>query len=145
MVSFPEAFKRGIKNCCTLNVKGRSPRSEYWWFVLFWFILYVISGASVVQTGFIIAFILVTLAFYGGLIIVGVRRLHDLNATGMFILIPVVGDMVTGVFNSTTYFDPNLLTIISRLNWIIKLVFICVFCHKGTEGPNRYGPDPLAK
>jgi len=49
---------------------------------------------------------------------VGIRRLHDRDQTGWWILlglIPVIG-------------------------WIILIVW---FCMRGTVGPNRFGPDPL--
>jgi uncharacterized membrane protein YhaH (DUF805 family) len=50
---------------------------------------------------------------------VAIRRLHDLDRTGWWILlslIPIVG-------------------------WIILIIWDCT---KGTNGPNRFGPDPLA-
>lgn len=150
MVSFPVAVGRGIKNCCTINVAGRSPRSEYWWFILFLIIfLFVATVLSSAVFGYrngvaaITVLLTIVLAEYG-LIIVGVRRLHDLNVSGLLILIPIIADIGMAVL-SFSYVDPNLHTILSGVNSIIKLVFICVFCHKGTEGPNRYGPDPLAK
>lgn len=51
-------------------------------------------------------------------IAVGVRRLHDLDKSGwwyLLILIPLVG----------------------------ALVLIYFFVQKGTDGPNRFGADPL--
>lgn len=60
---------------------------------------------------------LVILAAIVPSIAVGVRRLHDQDKSGWFMLlglIPLVG--------------------------IVLLVF---FCLEGTKGPNQYGPDPL--
>ena len=52
-------------------------------------------------------------------IAIAIRRLHDLDRTGWWILlgfIPLIG-------------------------WIILLIW---YVTKGTDGPNRFGPDPLA-
>jgi len=49
----------------------------------------------------------------------GIRRLHDLDRNGWWILlalIPIVG----------------------------LIILIIWFCTKGTEGPNRFGPNRLA-
>jgi uncharacterized membrane protein YhaH (DUF805 family) len=49
---------------------------------------------------------------------VGIRRLHDRDQTGWWIL----------------------LGLIAVIGWIILIVW---FCMRGTVGPNRFGPDPL--
>jgi Protein of unknown function (DUF805) len=52
-------------------------------------------------------------------IAVSIRRLHDLDRTGWWIL----------------------LALIPLIGWIILLIW---YISKGTDGPNRFGPDPLA-
>jgi uncharacterized membrane protein YhaH (DUF805 family) len=52
-------------------------------------------------------------------IAVAVRRMHDLDKSGWWVLIgliPIIG-------------------------WIIFIIWACT---KGTDGSNRFGPDPLA-
>lgn len=68
---------------------GRARRSEYWYFALFStiisFILELIaatSGATVIPT------IYSLIVFLPGLA-VGVRRMHDVNKSGWFFLIPI--------------------------------------------------------
>ena len=102
---------------------GRARRKEYWLFYLAWFILAVIAfgidmviGSPVIEIGVVgiinVALICPSLA-------VSVRRLHDTNRRGWWLLmylIPFIGAI-----------------------WLIVL-----FCFKGTEGENQFGPDPLA-
>ena len=103
-----------------VDFQGRSPRSEYWWFYLFTFIcnivINVVSAASPeVGLILIIIFVLATLI---PSIAVSIRRLHDLDKSGWWILIalvPIVG----------------------------AILLIVWFCTKGTDGDNRFGPDPL--
>lgn len=74
---------------------GRSSRSEFWYFVLFYFLLSLAVGLvdHMMQSGGILGFIL-TLAFLIPSISVTVRRLHDSDHSGWWYLIlfvPVIG------------------------------------------------------
>lgn len=106
---------------------GRSRRSEYWWFYLALFILMIFSEIISESSGsgsFVggIISIVSGLAIIGSIIpllAVQVRRLHDINKSGWNVLwglLPIVG--------------PILLIV-----WL---------CRRGTDGDNRFGPDPLA-
>jgi uncharacterized membrane protein YhaH (DUF805 family) len=104
---------------------GRSQRKEYWMFTLGVIIAEVvimivegILGINRMVGGiygpilslFVLALIIPSLA-------VSIRRLHDIDKSGWFLLlafIPLIGS-------------------------IILLVF---FCTNGTSGPNRFGADP---
>jgi uncharacterized membrane protein YhaH (DUF805 family) len=96
---------------------GRASRPEYWWFFLINTIIsvvldVVIPGATGQVLGAIYA-LAVLLPSIG----VGIRRLHDTNRTGWWLLVslvPLVGWI-----------------------WIIVLLALA-----GDEGPNRYGPPP---
>ena len=100
--------------------RGRAPRSEFWWFILFYYALLMVVGAigSLSDT---LGTILSGIVFLGLLIpnlAVSIRRLHDTDRTGWWILIgliPVIGTIVLIVF------------------WVLR----------GTDGDNRFGPDPL--
>ena len=109
---------------------GRARRAELWWFVLFSFLVQaavavlsaIIAPADgSVALGTILAALIsfiVTLGLLLPSIAVGVRRLHDIDRTGwwmLLVLIPLIGQIVLLVF----------------------------FCLRGTDGPNRFGPDPL--
>lgn len=117
-VTFVEAVKMALQqNYC--NFSGRSSRSEYWWFCLFSFIVGVIVSAifsfneniSMVVNG------VVTLALLLPGIGVAVRRLHDTNRSGWWLLlgfIPLIGAIVLLIW----YVQPS------------------------QETPNQYGPEP---
>ena len=109
---------------------GRAARSEYWWFQLFQLIAYVVLGFvfGIIGSlfggaggGFGTVMILIALLMIALVIpnlAVMVRRLHDQNLSGWFILlffIPYVGS-------------------------IVMIVFMCI---RGTDSPNRFGSDPF--
>ena len=84
-------FTTSVKTCFAkfADFSGRATRSEYWWFVLAYFILALV-------TGFIHEYLyfLVVLVFLVPMISAGVRRLHDIGKTGWLLLIgliPLVG------------------------------------------------------
>jgi uncharacterized membrane protein YhaH (DUF805 family) len=97
---------------------GRAGRAEFWWFFLANLIisavLSLLGRATVI---FAIISLIYSLAVLIPSIAVGVRRLHDTDKSGWWILIgliPLVG-------------------------FIVLLVF---FVMEGTRGPNKYGPEP---
>jgi len=107
---------------------GRARRSEFWFFTLFVTLVNIGSTILTVAFGLIglhglvkVLDVLVVIFGLGTLLpnlAVSVRRLHDGNRSGWFVLlglIPIVG-------------------------MIILLVW---YCKRGTVGPNRFGPDPL--
>jgi uncharacterized membrane protein YhaH (DUF805 family) len=103
---------------------GRSRRKEYWYFVLFVVIISIVlsiidglfgtnhrsTGAGLLSSIFSLAVLIPSIA-------VSVRRLHDIDRTGWWVLIglvPIIG-------------------------WIVLLVF---HVQDSTPGTNRYGPNP---
>ena len=118
-------FAEAIRSCLTTNyarIHGRAARAEYWWFVLFDILL--TAAANIVDAGLGTNFVsalaaLAALALLLPGICVGVRRLHDRDRSGWWLLISLV----------------------PILGWIVLLVW---YVQPGTPGPNRFGPDPLA-
>jgi uncharacterized membrane protein YhaH (DUF805 family) len=119
-MNFGDAIKSGFQNY--VNFSGRAVRSEYWYWVLFTLIcgvvlafidsaLFPASTVSPLNSLFNLATFLPGLA-------VAVRRLHDIDRTGWWILIA--------------------LTVIGLI------VLIVWFCQKSDPGPNRYGPPRFA-
>lgn len=119
------------------DFSGRSRRMEYWMFYLFTLLislgamlfigmvallLYALDFSETAMMGVIMPLYLLLFVAALALLIpslaVMVRRLHDQDKSGWFVLmafIPFVGG-------------------------IIMLVFMCL---EGTRGPNRYGPDSV--
>ena len=100
--------------------RGRSMRAEYWWFALFNVLVLTVLwlvGAVLHDHG--VLYSLGSLALLVPGLAVGVRRLHDLDRSGWWLLVGFV----------------------PVLGFILLLVW---FCTPGTQGPNQHGPDPLA-
>ena len=120
------SFTESIGTCFRKYVdgNGRASRSEFWYFQLFLVILYTVSSwidSAVFGTGFEergLVDSVVTLGTLLPAITATVRRLHDVNKSGWWILI---GFTCIGL--------------IPLIIWEAT---------KGTSGSNEYGDDPLA-
>src|SRR3712207_18440 len=118
-MGFQEAVATCFRNYAVFE--GRARRSEYWWFFLFNVLMQGATGlvdaalfgddsVGLVNGLYSLAVLLPGLA-------VAVRRLHDVDRSGWWLLIsfiPVIG-------------------IVLLIVW---------FSQKGDAGPNRFGPDP---
>ena len=118
MMGFGEAIKTCFRKY--VDFKGRARRPEYWWWTLFNVLLSIplalvdvaIEGAG----GPAVLSNLVNLALFLPSLAVGVRRLHDTDRRGWWLL----------------------LWLIPLIGWIIIIVFLC---QRGTDGANRFGSD----
>ena len=116
-MGFGEAISSGFSNY--VNFSGRSARSAYWYWFLFVIICSIITGGIDYAIGMQIINPLFSLAVLLPGLAITVRRLHDLDKSGWFIL----------------------LALIPLIGAIILLIW---FCTRGTAGANRFGPDPVA-
>lgn len=115
MLGFPESVVRCLRKYATF--RGRATRAEYWWFSLFNTLLGMVVYAAVqhlmgteAADG---AASIVQLALFLPMLAVGVRRLHDIDFRGWWMLLGL-----TGV-------------------GIIPLIIF--FCLPGKAAPNRFG------
>ena len=70
-------------------------------------------------------------------IILSIKRLHDVNLSGLYVLIPTIFIILPWVVNL------GILSIFI-LPCVIVLPIILLASKKGTVGPNRFGEDPIA-
>ena len=142
---------------------GRSRRKEYWMFflgaILFYILIFAlmvaVGGGALLGTedgaagmtgalaGFgilgIVLIIAVLLLFIPSLA-VGVRRLHDIDRTGWWLLVPYVPYILSIVFATTESVElAAIFNLISLAGFLLLFVFALL---PGTVGPNRFGPDP---
>jgi uncharacterized membrane protein YhaH (DUF805 family) len=115
-MGFGQAISSGFSKY--VNFRDRACRSEYWYWTLFTIIAGTVAGIIDVtlNTQFVTG--LFALVTFIPSVAIAVRRLHDLDRTGWWILIgfiPLIGSIIL-------------------LIWYIT---------EGT-GPNRFRPDPLA-
>jgi uncharacterized membrane protein YhaH (DUF805 family) len=107
-MSFGEAIRDGFNKYATFS--GRSSRSAYWWWILFYVLVAI--GASILDSAIGIAAItiLVWLGFFLPNLAVLVRRLHDTDRSGWWVLIgliPLIGVIVLIVFACLNSGPPN--------------------------------------
>ncbi|CAB3768266.1 membrane protein [Burkholderia sp. MSh2] len=123
-MNFSEAVRTVLNKYATFE--GRARRAEYWYFALLSCILSIVGqvigavgrDAGVITLLLLGVIFLISLALIIPGIAVSVRRLHDTGRSGWFLLIgliPIIGG-------------------------ILLLVWMC---SRGTEGPNRFGADPI--
>lgn len=104
-----------------VDFQGRATRTQYWMFVLFQSIVFIvisilaaIGGDSILGTIFGIVYVIAYLAVLLPNLAISVRRLHDTDRSGWWLLIsfiPLIGALVLLVF----------------------------FCLPSTPGQNRFG------
>ena len=70
---------------------GRATRSEFWFFALFTLIVQLLANAIGIAAGSEAIIWLVYLVFFIPTIAVTVRRMHDVDKSGWFQLIPIYG------------------------------------------------------
>tara|TARA_Y100000385_G_scaffold272694_1_gene313790 strand:+ start:234 stop:620 length:387 start_codon:yes stop_codon:yes gene_type:complete len=124
-------FQSAITHCFKNygSIKGRAPRSEFWWFTLFLILASILMSLidvaifgldRVMGEDFVFALnlsnIFMALTFIPAFTVT-FRRLHDVNKSGkwLFIYLTIIGAFLI-------------------LYWNIK---------KGDEGENRFGSNPL--
>ena len=100
-----------------LNVDGRARRTEYWMFMLIYIGMLVAASLldNLLGTGILGG--LVALVHLIPSITVGVRRLHDINRNGWWLLVSLV----------------------PLIGWIIAIYFAV---KEGDAGSNTYGANP---
>ena len=84
-----EIFLDVVKNKYA-EFNGRARRKEYWMFTLFYLIFYYGLIALTLVADFLSIFALIfSLALLIPSIAVGIRRMHDVDKSGWFLLIPI--------------------------------------------------------
>lgn len=175
------------------DFNGRSRRSEFWLWVLFRIllgaalvtILLVTMGSSLhlaedkpeqFMSRYMTVMPIIQLVNLGLLLpslAVGVRRLHDTNRSGWWIVMPIVVAIV-GFILFFVIFGTSLFQLISASNGgneitdaqglefffkflgsmvlcivlptlISQIVMLIFYVSDGTPGPNRFGPDPKGR
>jgi uncharacterized membrane protein YhaH (DUF805 family) len=135
-------FKEAVETCVKhkyATFSGRASRSEFWWFMLFLTIGYLVLGGIAIagidfQNGepgtltFIFGGLLAIflIAMFIPVLATTIRRFHDRNMSGWW------------------YLGFIALSMIPFVGIVASIAQIVIFCLKGTEGENRFGADPLS-
>ncbi|HET8750253.1 MAG TPA: DUF805 domain-containing protein [Sphingomicrobium sp.] len=135
---------------------GRASRAEYWWYALALIIAYVVL--SIVEG--ILGIKGMVFGYYGPLtcllwlatiipgIAVGIRRLHDTNRSGWWLLLPIIPYAVAIVLGGPAIMAGGmgaglgLAALFLFIGFICAVALIVFLVLPGTAGENRYGPNP---
>jgi uncharacterized membrane protein YhaH (DUF805 family) len=80
-------FLQGLKNYAKFS--GRARRSEFWYFMLFSTIISLILNIIGIATGLTFLSYIYSLAIFVPTLAVWARRMHDVNKSGWYMLIPI--------------------------------------------------------
>ena len=118
-------FMTAVRTCLSkyVDFSGRARRSEFWYFILFNFIVQVVAGIldAILGTDFdtgsggLISTV-ASLALFLPSIAVAARRLHDIDKSGWW----------------------QLIGIIPIVGWIIVIIWYAT----DSKADNKYGPNP---
>lgn len=137
-------FTEAVKNCAYYKYarfKGRSSRSEFWWFFLAYFAcnaLLIVFAALVPSLGSaaIGGFALVSICPYAAAL---VRRLHDVGLSGRWVAAVFLLSLATSALAVYEQY--------AWLRWISTAAFLILFVAAmlpGSRQSNAYGPRPLS-
>ena len=136
------------------DFSGRAPRPEYWWFVLAQIVVLLVAmlldsllGSDLGGTGYGIIYIIVALALLLPSVAVSIRRLHDTNRSGWWLLLVAVPYLLLGLMTGMAAAGDSpvglgmagIVGIVALAGAIAILVFMIL---PGTPGDNRFGPPP---
>ena len=142
------------------SFNGRINRGKYWLAVLIYMVVWIafiaatlawIGGTNIdnlfsLAGAALLIWLLGLIIFISGIwsgLAVGVKRLHDRDKSGWWILLFWLGPSILGNWQVVT---PDLgggLVLSLAAGAIAIWGFIELGCLAGTPGPNQYGPDPL--
>ena len=141
------------------DFSGRAPRAEYWWFflgiiiayiLLLFFVCFLGNGKKVVgMYGPLTA--LLWLATIVPSIAVGVRRLHDTNRSGWWMLLPFVPYAIAlalagpAIMAGGVGAGLGIAFLFMFVGMICAIVLLVLMCLGSNPGENRYGPNPYGE
>lgn len=144
------------------SFEGRINRGKYWFAILIYMLMWFAFAAAVITWlggldtdnlfsiaggGLLIwlgAIVLAIVGTWSGFA-TGIKRLHDRDKSGWWIVLFWFGPSMLGGSNSAMRDAQGSSFILPLAGFVIVVWgFIELGCLRGTPGPNQYGPDPLA-
>lgn len=148
---------------------GRINRAKYWLAALFWLVVDIVvfgflavslakdivalgsepTGAEILRVilsfgfGIILVCLIVLVPSIVSWFAVGIKRLHDRDQSGWWILLFYFGPGVASAIGQSSD-SGAVAAILGLVSLGISIwAFVVLGCLRGTRGPNAYGPDPL--
>jgi uncharacterized membrane protein YhaH (DUF805 family) len=140
--------------------RGRVNRAKYWLFALVSIAIMVVliavmgfawakslydpRGGFGFPVGAMIVFGIVYLVLLVVGIFIGIKRLHDRDKSGWWLLVFYLAPMILSGLSGALSRD-GIAVVFALGSLAISIwAFIELGCLRGTAGPNKYGPDPLS-
>ena len=151
------------------SVSGRINRAKYWLAVVFWTVVWLVSvlvlvivfaqdigrfsnADSAEALRLVLSYGAVAILFIALIVIpmivsgifIGIKRLHDRNKSGWWIVLFYLGPVVTEAIGQNAG-SPTVAFVMSVASFVIAIwALVELGFLRGTIGANQYGPDPLA-
>lgn len=143
-MTFSESVRINLGPKYLFRIRGRASRSEYWWFTLFTILVGMAEQAAGLFLPPMILWVVstcVSLALLPPSVGVTVRRLHDVNLSGLWLLLPIFFPPLAG-FLILGDPSPGMATFIIALIALFGIAFLVLMCWSGKPFPNRFGNPP---
>lgn len=132
------------------SYQGRINRGKFWLAVLAYVIVSIILAILLIIP--VLGWLLAGIGYIGMIvsgIFVGIKRLHDRDKPGWWLVIFYVIPMILSAISAYLTLDAGEQTSLAMLISLVSLAislwaFVELGCLRGTVGPNQYGPDPIA-
>ncbi len=135
-------FQTSVKTCFKKYAKfdGRASRSEFWYFYLFTYGLYAILIISAINIASIFGWLLVGffLATFIPFLAATARRLHDINKSGWFQILPLPFSFVDRLLERSQQ-DVGLSILFGLITIGLYIYLIVLYCTEGEKKKNKYG------
>ena len=125
--------------------RGRARRPEYWYWLLFQVLLTILAlalDAATVDRTWGPFHLAVDLGLFLPTVAVMVRRLHDTDTSGWWVVIPLIAIAIPPI--RAIAIPPIRAIAIPPIAVIALIGWIALFvqtCRRGTAGANRFGPE----
>jgi len=157
-LSFGQAMSQALGRLCTL--KGRSRRSEFWWFMLIFVILYCIISSFISIFVELLAAQIIEQALCLVAVPITVRRLHDCGHSGWWCILSWLSSTAISILFITSGAADDLMSIngdfiaaMERMNTlpvkiisaisVVTSIATFIFCFIDSQKKaNRYGNSP---
>jgi uncharacterized membrane protein YhaH (DUF805 family) len=142
------------------SFRGRINRGKYWLAALIYMVVWIVFIAAIfmwigkldienlfsVAGGALLLWLIGLILFITGMwsgLAVGVKRLHDRDKTGWWILLFWLGPSILGSWPTAAPELGGGFMLALAAGTLAIWAFVELGCLRGTPGPNQYGPDPL--
>ena len=133
------------------DMKGRSRRSEFWWAMLAFVIIYVFLDKFIEAINVPVVLPFVTIPLLLALAPIMIRRMHDIGKEPLLVYIFLGAVLVNEIFLIIALLSKSFSTIKTMMDiskfltiaiMILLVVLIWFWCEDSQKGGNRFGKSP---